>query len=158
MISTYFSTKILSDAFLFCWLLFWSLSCLKSSGRLLGTISTKFRANPRSYNGFPTFSLVLCYQTRWKLIPGVPRSFLNSSGTKITAKNMEQLKFKFPPKIPKNPKNRIFIPKIRFLHQNRILNTSRVSRSVGDVFSNIRIRFEVRKRRIFEKNVFDRFV
>ena len=29
----------------FC-LLFWSPSCLKSSGRLLGTISTKFRANP----------------------------------------------------------------------------------------------------------------
>ena len=34
--------------FLVFWLLFWSPSCLKSSGRLLGTISTKFRANPTS--------------------------------------------------------------------------------------------------------------
>ena len=34
-------------------------------------------------------------ETWWKLIPGVSRSFLNSSGTKITAKNtIVKLKFK----------------------------------------------------------------
>ena len=37
---------ILSDVFDCFWLLFWSRSCLKSSGRLLGTISTKSRPNP----------------------------------------------------------------------------------------------------------------
>ena len=46
LICSYFSLKILSDVFECFWLLFWSRSCLKSSGRLLGTISTKFRANP----------------------------------------------------------------------------------------------------------------
>ena len=45
-IYSYFSLKIWSDVFDCFWLLFWSRSCLKSSGRLLGTISTKFRANP----------------------------------------------------------------------------------------------------------------
>ena len=45
-IYSYFSLKILSDVFYCFCLLFWSRSCLKSSGRLLGTISTKFRANP----------------------------------------------------------------------------------------------------------------
>ena len=49
MISTYFFLKILSDVFDCFGLLFWSRSCLKSSGRLLGTISTKFRPNPRSW-------------------------------------------------------------------------------------------------------------
>ena len=49
-IYSYFSLKMLSDAFYCFWLLFWSRSCLKSSGRLLGTISTKFRANPMSYD------------------------------------------------------------------------------------------------------------
>ena len=36
----------MSDVFDCFWLLFWSPSCLKSSGRLLGTISTKSRPNP----------------------------------------------------------------------------------------------------------------
>ena len=41
---------MLSDVFDCFWLLFWSPNCLKSSGRLLGSISSKFRANPRSYD------------------------------------------------------------------------------------------------------------
>ena len=46
LIYSYFSLKIWSDVFeCFC-LLFWSRSCLESSGRLLGTISTKSRPNP----------------------------------------------------------------------------------------------------------------
>ena len=49
-IMSYFSLNKLSDVFDCFWLLFWSRSCLKSSGRLLGSISTKFRANPRSYD------------------------------------------------------------------------------------------------------------
>ena len=32
------------------WLLCWSPSCLESCGRLLGTISTKFRPNPSSWD------------------------------------------------------------------------------------------------------------
>ena len=50
MIYSYFSLKIWSDVFDCFWLLFWSRSCLKSSGRLLGTISTKFHANPKKEN------------------------------------------------------------------------------------------------------------
>ena len=46
LIYSYFYLKMSSNAFDCFWLLFWSRSCLKSSGRLLGTISTKFRANP----------------------------------------------------------------------------------------------------------------
>ena len=38
----------LNCVFLCFWLIFWSTSCFKSSGRLLGTISTKFRPNPTS--------------------------------------------------------------------------------------------------------------
>ena len=34
------------------------------------------------------------HETWWKLIPGVSRSFLNSSGTKITAKNTKKVKIK----------------------------------------------------------------
>ena len=97
------SLKMLSDVFDCFWLLFWSPSCLKSSGILLGSISTKFRTNPMSYNkenshvllnnfltnNFGVYSSDL-HETWWKLIPGVSRSFLNSSGTKITAKNTKK--------------------------------------------------------------------
>ena len=40
-------------------------------------------------------------ETWWKLFPGVSRSFLNSSGTKITAKNTKKMKFKISKKIVK---------------------------------------------------------
>ena len=118
-IYSYFSLKILSDVFdCFC-LLFWSRSCLKSSGRLLGTISTKFRANPTTGVQVISSNLMLTWDHRggtwspdfkmgnrvrifpghlwsdlhenwWKLFPGVSRSFLNISGTKITAKNTKK--------------------------------------------------------------------
>ncbi len=52
----------------------------------------------------------------------------------------------------KNPKIRFLIQRIRFWYQNRILNTSRTSRGVGNVFSNIRTRFGVRKWH-FSKNL-----
>ena len=45
-------------------------------------------------------------ETWWKLFPGVSRSFLNSSGTKITAKNTKKMKIK----ISKNRK----IVKLKF--------------------------------------------
>ena len=42
--------------FLCFWLLFWSLTCLESCGRLLGTISTKSRPNP-----IPGVRVISCY-------------------------------------------------------------------------------------------------
>ena len=55
--------KMLILMFFLFGLLFWSLSCLKSSGRLLGPISTKFRANPRSYDQrrFFVISIFMCF-------------------------------------------------------------------------------------------------
>ena len=38
-------------------------------------------------------------ETWWKLFPGVSRSFLNSSGTKITAKNIKNMKIKIEDEI-----------------------------------------------------------
>ena len=40
-------------------------------------------------------------ETWWKLFPGVSRSFLNSSGTKITVKNHKKMKFKIYKKLIK---------------------------------------------------------
>ena len=37
-------------------------------------------------------------ETWWKLFPGVSRSFLNGTGTKITAKKPKNMKFKIPKK------------------------------------------------------------
>ena len=58
LIYSYFSLKMLSDVFDCFWLLFWSRSCLKSSGRLLG----KFYHKIPAYNleiMYPPYDLIL---------------------------------------------------------------------------------------------------
>ena len=114
MISTYFSIQTLSDVFFVFCLLCWSPSCLKSSGRLLGSISTKSRPNPTGlHQGNYDFLLKNCGVNQsdldwWKLIPGVSRSFSNSSGTKITAQSTKKHEIQVFKKNTNSNKNQIY--------------------------------------------------
>ena len=76
----------------------------KATGRILGKFYHIFPAKNLEIM-YPPYDLMLTWdnmrllghprldldETRWKLFPGVSRSFLNSSGTKITAKNRNKL-------------------------------------------------------------------
>ena len=57
-------------------------------------------------------------ETWWKLFPGVSRSFLNSSGTKITAQNNQKRQTNFKRKIRINQKG-AEISKWRFSDMRR---------------------------------------
>ena len=54
---------------------------------------TRKNCHKSLYKLFSLVFVVLCYETRWKSLPGVSRSFLNSSRNKITATNKRKLRF-----------------------------------------------------------------
>ena len=90
-------------------------------------------------------------ETWWKLFPGVSRSFLNSSGTKITGKNTKNMKFK----ISKNRKIWNFKnSKSRHAEVSQGRISTRRIRICGRKLKNQTVRAEKLKFKISKKHIF----